>query len=105
MTSPFDGYEVETASDGLEAQLLVKKRKPDAIVLDMLMPNLDGIGFLKALRADKDNDDITVIVVSNFESMPEATNLNVAKYLSKLQHDPDAVAARVADILKAQSAQ
>ncbi len=93
------GYEVETASDGLEALNLVKKRKPNVILLDMLMPNLDGIGFLKALRADKANDDVIVIVVSNFESMPEANDYNVVKYLSKLQHDPEAVASRVADII------
>lgn len=93
------GLEVETAADGLEALALVKKAKPTAILLDMLMPNLDGIGFLKQLRADAANDPIKVIVVSNFESMPEANDFNVAKYLSKLQHGPDEVAARVADIV------
>jgi CheY-like chemotaxis protein len=94
------GFEVETAADGLLALELLKKQMPDLILLDMLMPNLDGIGFLKQLRAEKGNEAIKVVVVSNFESMSEATDLDVTKYMSKLQHGPDAVAAAVGDILK-----
>jgi two-component system chemotaxis response regulator CheY len=95
------GYEVETGVDGLEAQKLVAKAKPNLILLDMLMPNLDGIGFLKELRSDPANGAIKVVVVSNFESMPEASELDISKYISKLQYTPDAVAAKVDELLKA----
>lgn len=96
------GYQVETASDGVEAQkLIAAKGKPTAILLDMLMPNLDGIGFLKELRSDPANQDIKVVVASNFESMPEASELGVAKYVSKLEKNPDAVAAAIDELLKA----
>ena len=98
------GYQVEAANDGLEGLKLVKNSRPSLIVLDMLMPNLDGISFLKELRSDSANDGIKVIVVTNFEAMPEATDLGVVKYMSKLRHDPDGVAAVVDDILKIDAA-
>jgi two-component system chemotaxis response regulator CheY len=94
------GYNVETAVDGLEGQDLLTKAKPDLIVLDMLMPNLDGLGFLKALRKDDKHKDVRVVVVSNFESMPETEGMGVEKYLSKLQYGPDAIAAQVDRILQ-----
>jgi DNA-binding response OmpR family regulator len=95
------GYEVETAADGQQAEALVKKAKPGLILLDLLMPNMDGLSFLKNLRAEDKDNKIKVIVVSNFESMPEASELGVAKYLSKMQHGPDEIAAFVDQILKA----
>jgi two-component system alkaline phosphatase synthesis response regulator PhoP len=94
------GYQVETGSDGLEAQQLVAKARPALILLDMLMPNLDGIGFLKEFRRDEANAAVKVVVVSNFESMPEAAELGVSKYLSKVTHTPEAVAASVDEVLK-----
>jgi CheY-like chemotaxis protein len=96
------GYQIETASDGIEGQkLLASKGKPTLILLDMLMPNLDGIGFLQALRQDEANQDIKVVVTSNFASMPEASELGVAKYISKFEKNPEAVAAAVDNLLKA----
>src|SRR4051812_41900229 len=71
------GYIVETASDGVEGQKLVKEAKPALILLDMLMPNLDGMSFLRELRADKANDAIKVVVTSNFEATPDSQDLNV----------------------------
>lgn len=97
------GYTVKTASDGIEGQALMKTVTPSLILLDMLMPNLDGVGFLKQLREDDANKDVKVVVVSNFESLPAAEGLGVEKYLSKMQNTPEAVAAAVDRILKAGS--
>jgi CheY-like chemotaxis protein len=94
------GYEVKSAIDGQEGQKLIADKKPDLIVLDMLMPNLDGMSFLKQLRKDEDYDQVKVFVVSNFEALPEAEELGVVKYMSKMQHGPDEVAAAVDNILK-----
>ncbi|HSX41635.1 MAG TPA: response regulator [Candidatus Saccharimonadales bacterium] len=94
------GHEVETASDGLEGQKLLAKGAPDLLLLDMLMPNLDGIGLLREIRSDDKNKDLKVVVVSNFESMPEASELGVLKYISKLQHNPEDVASQVDKLIK-----
>ena len=95
------GYTVKTASDGVEGQVLLKAGVPSLILLDMLMPNLDGVGFLKQLRGDAANKDVKIVVVSNFESLPDAEELGVEKYLSKMQNTPEAVAAAVDRVLKA----
>lgn len=94
------GHEVSTATDGLEGLELMKKGKPDIILVDMLMPNLDGIGFLKELRGDEGNKDVKVVIASNFEPQDEAKDLGVSKYVSKLSTPPDGVADAVDAVLK-----
>jgi CheY-like chemotaxis protein len=94
------GYAVKMAADGVEGQALVAKAVPDLIVLDMLMPNLDGKGFLEALRSDAANQKAKVVIVSSFESAPGLEKLGVTKYLSKMQNPPEAVAAAVDQLLK-----
>lgn len=46
------GYEISEASDGGEALAVANARKPDLIIMDLYMPGMDGIQFIKALRAD-----------------------------------------------------
>jgi DNA-binding response OmpR family regulator len=59
------GYEVVTASDGLEALELVEAEKPDLILLDVMMPGLDGYGVCTQLRADDDTAVLPVIMVTS----------------------------------------
>ncbi|HQK93844.1 MAG TPA: response regulator [Armatimonadota bacterium] len=58
------GYEVETAFDGREALEKVKKSPPDLIVLDVMMPQLDGFSVLKKLRQDAATREIPVIMLT-----------------------------------------
>jgi CheY-like chemotaxis protein len=95
------GYHVQTAADGLKGEELLRVGRPDLILLDMLMPQLDGVGFLKSLRADPANASIQVVIVSSFESVLDTAGLGVAKYLSKMQHTPEDVAATADALLKA----
>lgn len=94
------GFKVETFSDGAEALHGLKKQTPDLIVLDMLMPNLDGLGFLKQLRRNTEHKKLKVIVVSNFESMPETADYDIVAYLTKQVNTPDKLAERVAKELQ-----
>jgi PAS domain S-box-containing protein len=57
-------YEVETVNDGLQALAAARARRPDLIVTDVMMPQLDGFGLIHALRMDPDLDTIPVIVLS-----------------------------------------
>jgi adenylate cyclase len=59
-----DGYEVETASDGEEGLQKAKSIKPDLTLLDVLMPKLDGMEVLKALREDPETRDLTIALLS-----------------------------------------
>lgn len=58
------GYEVETAYDGLDAIDRVKTWNPDVILLDIMMPVVDGIEVCKTLKADLNVKDIPIIMVS-----------------------------------------
>ena len=59
-----EGYEVMTALDGEQALDKVKQEKPDLIVLDIMMPKLDGYETCKALKSDAETKDIPVILLS-----------------------------------------
>jgi two-component system response regulator MprA len=58
----FNGYEVITAPDGEEALRLVRENRPDAVVLDVMMPRLDGLQACRALRST--GDDIPVLLLT-----------------------------------------
>jgi DNA-binding response OmpR family regulator len=59
-----EGYEVITALDGEEALRKASETKPDLIVLDIMMPKMDGYETCKALKADEATKDIPVILLS-----------------------------------------
>jgi CheY-like chemotaxis protein len=58
------GYNVETASDGAEAFQKVLAAKPDLILLDVVMPIVDGFSVLETLKADPDLRDIPVMMLT-----------------------------------------
>lgn len=59
-----EGYEVETALDGEQALERVKESRPDLIVMDMLMPRMDGLDACRALKASDETKDIPVVILS-----------------------------------------
>jgi two-component system alkaline phosphatase synthesis response regulator PhoP len=59
-----EGYEVITALDGEQALEKARAEKPDLIVLDIMMPKLDGYETCKILKAEPDTKDIPVILLS-----------------------------------------
>lgn len=65
------GYEVITAGDGQEGLDKIKKEKPDLIVLDVVMPNMDGYEVFKTLRKDPELDQIPVIMLTARSGMKD----------------------------------
>jgi two-component system response regulator MprA len=57
----FEGYTVVTASDGREALDVVRSARPDALVLDVMMPRLDGLGVCRSLRAEGDRTPVLML--------------------------------------------
>ncbi|MGB4074677.1 sensor histidine kinase [Pseudomonas sp.] len=57
-------YEVQAVADGREALAAVQQRKPDLLLNDVMMPNLDGLGLLRALREDPETATLPVILLS-----------------------------------------
>ncbi len=65
-----DGWTVEEAGNGREALERLELRRPDAILLDLMMPEMDGIQFVERLRASERNRSIPVLVVTAKEITP-----------------------------------
>ena len=58
------GYKIKTAYSAKEASAVIDKKTPDLILLDLLMPHVNGFDFLKKLRKDRNTKETPVIVVS-----------------------------------------
>ncbi len=88
-----EGHVVGDASDGVEGLQSAREHRPDLILLDLMMPTMDGWAFLDELRRDERLADIPVVVLSGCpEDMVEG--LEVDGYLRKA-HDLDEVLAFV----------
>lgn len=59
-----EGFEVLVAGDGRNGLEIVKRRKPDLILLDLMLPEVDGYQVCKVLRADADTHDLPIIILS-----------------------------------------
>ncbi|MEM9781034.1 MAG: response regulator [Pseudomonadota bacterium] len=59
-----DGYEVRTAEDGESALEKVRERKPDLVLLDLMMPKRDGFDVCQTLRADPDCADVKILLMT-----------------------------------------
>jgi twitching motility two-component system response regulator PilH len=59
-----NGFQVSTASDGQAAIDSVKRAKPDAILMDVNLPGMDGFAATRALRGDAGSKDIPVVLVT-----------------------------------------
>jgi DNA-binding response OmpR family regulator len=68
------GYEVGKAYDGIEGEEAIKKRRPDVLVLDVMMPRKDGYTLCKELKANKWTRDIPVLLLTAVgEAVPTTT--------------------------------
>ena len=80
------GYAVTTASDGEEALQLIRAEQPDIIVLDLIMPKLQGFDVLQVLKQDSLTAAIPVIVLSSLtqeQDKQEALDLGAVAYFNK----------------------
>ena len=80
-----EGYEVLTATNGAEALEVVRASEPHAVVLDLMMPVLDGWGFLEACRQERLCAETRVLVVSAYRKLAEAApeELHAHDFLAK----------------------
>jgi CheY-like chemotaxis protein len=85
------GYGTRHAHDGGEGISMVRKERPGLILLDMMMPRMDGLQFLEALRGWPKTSDIPVVVLSNVADhslVERALALGAVEYLIKAQTRP-----------------
>lgn len=96
-----EGYEVLTATNGLEGLKKVREEAPDLLVLDVMLPGLDGFEVCRRLRADEQTAGLPVLMLSaKAQEIDKTTGLKVGAddYLAK-PADPSEIVARVANLL------
>ena len=92
------GFDVATASDGEAGVAIVKKFHPDLILLDLQMPNMNGVEALSLIRALPSHKQTPVIVLTNLgeEEAPDGLRkLGVHSYIVKADFTPRQVVERV----------
>ncbi|HSF74366.1 MAG TPA: urea ABC transporter substrate-binding protein [Microcoleus sp.] len=77
------GFRVRSSASGQGGLLLAKELLPDAIILDVMMPSMDGWAVLSALKADRDLVDIPVIMITFLDDQNHGLELGVAEYVRK----------------------
>lgn len=98
-----EGFLVDKAYDGQEALLKINQSRPDLILLDIIMPKLDGISVLKMLKALETTKNIPVIILTNLyddKKMDEVLQTDNTDYLIKVEHSISDIVSRVKKKLK-----
>ena len=98
-----EGYEVAVAVDGETAVGTIQEEKPNLILLDLLLPGLNGFQVLEKIKALDDLKDIPVVVFSNLgqrEDIEKAKSLGANDFLIKANFTLDDVTAKVNEYLK-----
>ena len=96
ITLEMNDYEVVEAKDGLEGLLLLDLHHPDAIILDLMMPDVGGERMLAQLRATPETKRMPVVIITGKpEVAPEVVGLVGRENFFPKPFDPDAVIARI----------
>ena len=98
----FEGYEVELASNGEEGLEKARSMKPTAILLDVMMPKMNGMQVLEKLKLDPEMKAIPVVMLTNLAGQQDAENAlakGAVKYIVKSEYEPKQVANMVKEIL------
>lgn len=98
-----DNYTIATAPDGDTALKMTGRLKPDIILLDLLLPKMNGFDFLKYVKADPILKDIPVVVLSNLgdqENITKAKNLGALDYFVKSGTNLSDLKEKIAKIIK-----
>jgi DNA-binding response OmpR family regulator len=96
VTLQMNNFEVVEAKDGLEGLLLLEMHHPDAVVLDLMMPDVGGERVLAQLRATPETKRTPVVIITGKpEVAPEVIGLVGRENFFPKPFDPDAVIARL----------
>jgi len=96
------GYSVDTANTGELALEKIKQNYPDLLLLDLILPGIDGWEVLKNVRQDPRTKALKVFVISNLNQSDNADNISnfgVLKYFLKIQTSPEDISKAVKEVI------
>lgn len=97
-----EGHTIHAAYDGTEALEITEKIEPDLILLDLRMPKMGGVEFLKKYDLKKDHPNVKVVIFSNLDTQKEidqAYTLGAHKYMLKAWASPKELVQLVKSLL------
>ncbi|OGZ33293.1 MAG: hypothetical protein A3I88_02780 [Candidatus Portnoybacteria bacterium RIFCSPLOWO2_12_FULL_39_9] len=95
-------FEVEVAIDGQEGLQKIEKNKPDLILLDIVLPKMDGFEILEKIKNNPQLKKIPVVLLTNLgqrNEVEKGLSLGADEYIIKAHFTPTAVVAKVKEIL------
>lgn len=100
-----DGFDVEVARDGEEGMAKARVYNPTAILLDIMMPKVNGLEVLRKLKESSETASVPVVLLTNVargeEDIEKGLELGAVAYLVKSENTPIQVVAKVKEILAA----
>lgn len=102
-----EGFQVVGAKDGMEGVEMAKSEKPDLILLDLVMPRLDGIGALTQMKGDDAIKDIPVVILTNlsdYDKISDALSLGAMDYLVKANYRLEELVNKIKTVLERKAA-
>lgn len=97
-----EGYEIKSAIDGETGLAMVKKIKPDLVLLDLILPKKDGFEVLKEIKEDETTKNIPVIILTNLEKtadVEKTLSLGATTYLVKANYELEEIVKKIKEIL------
>ncbi len=97
------GFEVLSALDGEIGERLAKSESPDLIILDLVLPKKDGLEVFKALKDDKETQDIPVVILTNLEKMEnveKVLEMGAKTYLVKANYTLQEIVEKISQVLR-----
>lgn len=98
-----EGYDVSEAVDGEEGLKKIREEKPGLILLDLILPGIDGFEVLSQMRKEQEIAHIPIIILSNLgqkEDVEKGLNLGAVDYLIKAHFTPGEIIEKVKNALK-----
>ena len=95
-------FDIATAIEGESALEVIHKEKPDIILLDLILPKIDGLEVLRVIKKDKTLNKIPVVVLTNRgekDLIEKSIKLGAAAYITKITYTPTEVISKVISIL------
>lgn len=96
------GFSVASAYDGEAGLIEARKMRPDLILLDLILPKMDGFAVLAELKKDANLKDVPVIVLTNLEAVEDVEKviaLGATTYLVKANYDLPEIVSKIKEIL------